>query len=184
VAPAVVADDTIDAQPPSTNDAVPDATPDAIVAPIPAATAATAPSGGLVHPGRPGADPWEGVGGYPRPPAAPAPVVPRGRFALLGVTLSKPVDQAEFVVRRALGADALRCYERALAADPTTVGNLSMAISIGPSGEPDRVTVSGDTGVGPAVAGCIAAILRRLQFAGRSTNDTVTLVVSMAFSHG
>jgi Ca-activated chloride channel family protein len=82
-----------------------------------------------------------------------------------GTSMSVPIENAERVIRGALGPRARNCYQRGLASDPSMAGRLIIQMIVGQNGEVLSTNVAANTGLSPAVASCIASASRSLSFA-------------------
>jgi hypothetical protein len=82
-------------------------------------------------------------------------------------TLGQPQsvgDLDKVIIRRHIKAALPRiklCYERALLTDPSLAGTVSTQFFISPSG---AVTQANATGVDPAVASCVASVIKAIEF--------------------
>jgi hypothetical protein len=146
----------------------------------PAATTGDVPASttGLVQPGHgSGLEPdvWNPSTAHPAPVTAPT-----GQVSLGIVTVSKPLDGAELVVRGQLMPRARRCYLGALLSHPTLHGRLQLEAQINGLGEVDSVSASGD--LPPALTACVKSILRQAQFARGAVAGPVKLQVRLGFT--
>jgi hypothetical protein len=131
------------------------------------------PSPHTIGPGRyrtipgpgPGPGPGTGPGSYPFSPGGPVlgPRKPRPIFTI-GHVVEPPEGLDPNVIRRYLrqrSSEIAYCYEKELVAHPTLAGMVTARFAIGQDG---RVVKADVGGLGDPVDGCIAEVLRTIQF--------------------
>lgn len=73
------------------------------------------------------------------------------------------------------------CYERALVADPTLHGRLSVAMTVLPLGEVSAVRVTSDDLGSPATADCVCAVVASLRFVEGPVGEGLTFSFPFVF---
>lgn len=123
-----------------------------------------------------------GTGGQAQASAGTERVVkgPTG-IAQTGVsTATVPISDADRVVA-GLRNRFRKCYQDGLNSDPSMSGKVTITAKVGPNGEVQSASPSSNTGLSPAVASCIARVVRNAQFSppgggGSTLNIPVTFV--------
>jgi hypothetical protein len=105
---------------------------------------------------------------------------PKGDAQLGGTSATVPISDADRVIAGLRGRFR-QCYQTGLNSDPTMSGKVVITAHVGPNGEVDSSNVSSNSGLSPAVASCIAGVVRRATFAapgggGSTLNIPVTFV--------
>jgi outer membrane biosynthesis protein TonB len=72
------------------------------------------------------------------------------------------------------------CYEAALAKEPKLAGNVTSTFEIAPDGHVLNATTSGL----PAVAPCVASVIRAIEFPKPTNNASVNVTYPFAFAPG
>lgn len=105
---------------------------------------------------------------------------PKGDAQIGGSTASVPISDADRVIA-GLRPRFRQCYQTGLNSDPSMSGKVVISAKVGPNGEVSTASVAENTGLSPAVASCIANVVRRAQFSppgggGSTLNVPVTFV--------
>ena len=95
---------------------------------------------------------------------------------------SMPIPNAETVVAGLRGRFR-SCYQTGLLGDATMSGKVVISATVAPNGEVSGADVSSMSGLSPAVAQCIASVVRRATFAKPSGGGSSTLQIPVTFVH-
>ena len=124
------------------------------------------PGGGPLKPGggnlsdiRPGG----GGGGNTTAGPTEGPKI-KGGVAGGGAQTSKPMADAEAVIRSQLHPRARACYEAGLRTNPDMAGKVTITIQVGPDGSVQSANIAQNSGLDARTAGCIASSARNLRF--------------------
>jgi len=80
-------------------------------------------------------------------------------------------------VLRTLSPEFRKCYNAALAEDPSAEGRLRLDVRIAPSGDVESVQATREGNLSPAVGHCVAAKLRAAKFPASGRRTSVSLPV-------
>lgn len=105
---------------------------------------------------------------------------PKADAQVGGSTASVPISDADRVIAGLRGRFRT-CYQTGLNSDPNMSGKVIITAKVDPNGEVSSASVTQNTGLSPAVASCIANVVKRAQFnppggSGSTLNIPVTFV--------
>jgi hypothetical protein len=105
---------------------------------------------------------------------------PKGDAVINGTSSTVPISDADRVIA-GLRPRFRQCYQTGLNSDPSMAGKVVISAKVGPNGEVSSADVASNSGLSPAVASCIAGVVKRAQFSppgggGSTLNIPVTFV--------
>jgi len=104
---------------------------------------------------------------------------PTGVAQVGGSTATVPISDADRVVA-GLRARFRSCYQTGLNSDPSMSGKVVISARVGPNGEVSGADVAQNTGLSPAVAQCIAGVVKRATFSAPGGGGS-TLQIPVTF---
>ncbi len=103
---------------------------------------------------------------------------PKGDAQVGGSSASVPVSDADRVIA-SLRPRFRQCYQTGLNSDPGMSGKVTISAKVSPNGEVQSAEASSNTGLSPAVAACIAGVVKRAQFnAPGGSGSTLSIPVT------
>lgn len=105
---------------------------------------------------------------------------PKGDAVINGSSATVPISDADRVIA-GLRPRFRQCYQTGLNSDPSMAGKVVVSAKVGPNGEVSSADIASNSGLSPAVASCIAGVVKRAQFSppgggGSTLNIPVTFV--------
>ena len=104
---------------------------------------------------------------------------PTGVAQVGGSTATVPISDADRVIA-GLRARFRSCYQTGLNSDPSMSGKVLISAKVGPNGEVSSADVASNTGLSPAVAQCIAGVVKRATFSAPGGGGS-TLQIPVTF---
>jgi hypothetical protein len=104
---------------------------------------------------------------------------PTGVAQVGGTSATVPISDADRVIA-GLRARFRSCYQTGLNSDPSMSGKVLISAKVGPNGEVSSADVASNTGLSPAVASCIAGVVKRATFSAPGGGGS-TLQIPVTF---